>query len=403
MNREKTAAMLDALTQLAMVGFVGSLTVSIAFTQTSLGIGWIAWLLKCLVEKRWNGFKTPMDFGFGLFLAVALLSSAFSLSPGESFLSLKKFYLLSAVYFIGYNIKNSGRMLELIRLFLLVTALTGIYGLIMFAFGYQPRLLATQGMAMTSGGIFMMAGLLSVAWHQYSFASIDKPDRILSIVSSGMLFVCLILTRTVSSWFGFIIGIFTSLKTWGKRAIVMGLALVMLAGVLVGVKNLRWSFMLFYGNKSTSWDMRLSMWRMGWDLIKERPMLGTGTVDLGHLLKDKMTPADELVWQNIPIGGHLHNNFIHIAVTMGLLGLSAFIFMWVSVFAMVIKLIGSKSHMIATFARGIFTVVIGFLISGLAEWNFGDSEVVTILWFVVGLALSAWHLEKTDENHSKYA
>lgn len=401
MNKDKTANFLDQTTQLAMVGFVASLPVSIAFTQSSLFVGWVAWLVKCLVEKKWNGFKTPLDLGFGLFLASALLSTVFSLSPWESFSSLKKFYLLSAVYFIGFNVKSPARLLELAKLFLMMTALTGVYGLVMFGFEYQPRLLATQGMAMTSGGIFMMAGLLAVAWYQYSFTSGDKLNRILSLISCGMLFVSLVLTRTVSSWFGFIAGVFASFKTWGKRAIVLGLALVMLASVLIGVKNLRWSFMLFYGNKSTSWDMRLSMWRMGWDLIKEHPVVGTGMVDLGLLLKAKMTPADELVWQNIPIGGHLHNNFIHIAVTRGLLGLTAFIFIWVSIFAMLIKLIRSKSHITVIFARGIFSVVIGFLINGLAEWNFGDSEVVTILWFVAGLSLSLWHLEKINENHTK--
>lgn len=403
MNREKTAAMLDTLVQLAMVGFVGSLPVSIAFTQTSLGIGWIAWLLKCLVEKRWNGFKTPLDLAFGLFLTSAVLSTTFSLSPWESFMSLKKFYLLSAAYFIGVNVKSPERLLELIKLFLLMTALTGVYGLVMFGFGYQPRLLAAQGMAMTSGGIFMMAGLLSLAWHRYQAQFLDKWGRARSLTALALLFICLVLTRTVSSWFGFITGFPALIRSWKRRTAVFLLVGLLLAGVYYSANNYQMSFKLYSGNKATSWNMRLSMWRMGWELIKERPMLGTGTVDLGHLLKDKMTPADELVWQNIPIGGHLHNNFIHIAVTRGLLGLSAFIFIWVSIFAMLIKLIGSKSHMIAIFARGIFTVVIGFLINGLAEWNFGDSEVVTILWFVVGLALSAWHLEKTNEKHSKYA
>ena len=388
MNKDKAANFLDQTTQLAMVGFVASLPVSIAFTQSSLFVGWVAWLAKCLVGKKWNGFKTPLDLGFGLFLVSALLSTAFSLSPWESFISLKKFYLLSAVYFIGFNVKSPERLLELVKLFLGMTALTGVYGLVMFGFGYQPRLLAAQGMAMTSGGIFMMAGLLSLAWHRYQSQFPGKWGRALSLAVSALLGGCLLLTRTVSSWFGFVMGIPALIRSRWKRAVILAFTGLLLAGVYYSANNYQMSFKLYSGNKATSWNMRLGFWRMGWQLIKERPALGTGMIDLGLMLKGMRTAEDEKLWLGAPMGGHLHNNFIQIAATRGFTGLAAFLFMWYSVFAMAAKLMRSRSRLAAIFAGGILAALVGFQVNGLAEWNFSDSEVVTIVWFLTGLLLA---------------
>ncbi len=393
MDKIKMTNFLDQAIQLALVGFVASLPVSIAFTQSALFAGWLAWLLKCAVDREWNGFKSPLDLGFGLFLVSALLSTTFSLSPWESFISLKKFYLLTAVYFVGFNIKSTDRLLELIKLFLMMTALTGVYGLVMFVFGYQPRLLAAQGMAMTSGGIFMMAGLLSLAWHRYQPQFPGKWGQAQSLAVSALLGGCLLLTRTVSSWFGFVMGFPVLIRSWWKRTVLLVLTGLLLAGVYYSANNYQLSFKLYSGNKATSWSMRLGFWRMGWQMIKERPVLGTGLIDLGQILKGMRTAEDEKLWLGVPMGGHLHNNFIQIAATRGFTGLAAFLFMWYSVFAMAVKLMRSSSRLTAIFAGGILAALIGFQINGLAEWNFSDSEVVTIVWFLAGLLLALYRLD----------
>lgn len=407
MNRIKLVNILDQTVHLAVVGFVASLPVSIAFTQSSLFAGWVAWLAKCLVEKKWNGFKTPLDIGFGMFLVSALLSTAFSLHPWESFTSLKKFYLLSVVYFIGFNVKNPARLLELIKLFLGMTALTGVYGTVMFVFGYQPRLLAAQGMAMTSGGIFMMAGLLSMSWHQYQTQFSGRWGWVRSLVILIIVSGCLLLTRTVSSWFGFVIGSPALIRSKWKRTGLIVFTVLLLASSFYTIKNYDKSFLLFSGNKATSWSMRLGFWRMGWQMIKNRPVLGTGMIDLGQIMRGMRTSEDEKLWLGTPMGGHLHNNFIQITATRGFIGLAAFLFMWFSVFVLAAKLMRFRSRLTSILAGGITASLIGFQVNGLAEWNFSDSEVVTIAWFLTGLLLVLHRfnidgaLKNDQEDHEK--
>lgn len=391
MDKEKLIHILDRTVQLALVGFVGSLPVSIAFTQSALFAGWLAWLMKCAVERKWHGFKTPLDLGFGLFLISALLSSAFSVSPGESLLSLKKFYLLSAVYFVGFNIKSRDRLLELVKLFLSMAALTGVYGMVMFALGQQTRLLGTQGMALTSGGIFMMASLLSWAWYRQQSQGSLGPKRGLALGISALNLSALLLTRSVSSWFGLVSGIPLLLRRWWTRAVLLVLAVLLLAGVFYAASNLRLSFVLFYGNKASSWNMRISQWRMGWDMFRERPVLGTGMVDLGQMQRERMNDSDREIWKASPTVGHLHNSLIQIAVTRGLLGLATFLFMWYSIFALAARLMKQGPAWPGILASGVAAALAGFQVNGLAEWNFGDSEVVTVAWALTGLLL-AMHL-----------
>ena len=45
---------------------------------------------------------------------------------------------------------------------------------------------------------------------------------------------------------------------------------------------------------------------------------------------------------------------------------------------------------IAITSLSIFTA---FLINGLFEWNFGDQEIMILVWLSIGLAISAFNLE----------
>ncbi|MDI6740193.1 MAG: hypothetical protein QME74_07500, partial [Candidatus Edwardsbacteria bacterium] len=227
---DRLSAKLDAVVQAAIVGFVGAMPVSIAFTQSALGIAWIAWLAKCLVEKKWRGFRTDLDLAIGLFFAACLAATVFSIHPLESLIGLKKFYLTSAVYLAAFNVRSLRRFQELLGLLVGMTALTGLYGIPYYFFAHQERLLSTQGMAMTSGGIYMMIALLALAlaWRYWT-------QSLLRAASGGAAIVAvaaLALTKTVSSYAGWLFGLITLLFS-AKRAVVAVIVVVLSAGLLL--------------------------------------------------------------------------------------------------------------------------------------------------------------------------
>lgn len=91
----------------------------------------------------------------------------------------------------------------------------------------------------------------------------------------------------------------------------------------------------------------------------------------------------------------MHNDFLQIAVQTGVVGLVAFCALLVSFFALIGRNLkrdlGSGDR---AWTVGALGALAGFVVNGLFEWNFGDAEVVTLLYIVIAanLAIGLEHL-----------
>lgn len=85
---------------------------------------------------------------------------------------------------------------------------------------------------------------------------------------------------------------------------------------------------------------------------------------------------------------HFHNNYLNILIEAGWLSL----FLFILFFFFLLKSAFQKSSN-NVIALGLFSAISAFLIAGLVEYNFGDSEVLMMLFVSCGLLLS---IERTD-------
>jgi len=89
--------------------------------------------------------------------------------------------------------------------------------------------------------------------------------------------------------------------------------------------------------------------------------------------------------------GHMHSTPIQIALERGLPALGCFLWWFAAFLALLWQLTGREArapdHLLAGISLGIFGATIGFLLSSLVHYNFGDSEVVMIVYFLMGLAV----------------
>ncbi len=79
-------------------------------------------------------------------------------------------------------------------------------------------------------------------------------------------------------------------------------------------------------------------------------------------------------------------------VDSGLVGLGAFLFLfWVILRAgwQAYRLLPTEAEPLRSLALGGTLGVLGFLLGGLTQYNFGDAEVVIIFWAAAGLAMRA--------------
>jgi len=137
--------------------------------------------------------------------------------------------------------------------------------------------------------------------------------------------------------------------------------------------------------------MRKVLWKGGLEIFKDHPLTGCGfkCVDLIHTQYPDPT-------------GHIsrlrgmHNNFIQLAVDTGILGLSAWLSIWVCFFLIMYKraknLASDQSS--KWVIAGSSAAVIAFLAGGCFESNFYDSEVAMLLYFIMALPFADPNTDK---------
>ncbi len=135
---------------------------------------------------------------------------------------------------------------------------------------------------------------------------------------------------------------------------------------------------------------RMNQLRVAFKIFSEHPIFGVGNIDFNETYKKYREPFDKYTY------GHLHNNYTHILATLGIFGFIIFIILLIKIFFIHIETIrlSHNRNFYNVLAKGLFAAFIGICVSGLFEYNFGDHEIATMLWFVVGMSLTIQRLMK---------
>ncbi len=127
---------------------------------------------------------------------------------------------------------------------------------------------------------------------------------------------------------------------------------------------------------------RLTMWfKIAPALIRENP----AGIGFGCLTNEKMKQVFRRVEPN---RNHLHANWAQVLVEMGWVGLGLY-FLWMGKVLLSYQAWMRRSRTLTVQERGIasvaFALLVGLLLNGLVEYNFGDTELMFIYAFIFGL------------------
>jgi O-antigen ligase len=78
---------------------------------------------------------------------------------------------------------------------------------------------------------------------------------------------------------------------------------------------------------------------------------------------------------------HLHDSPLQIAVERGLPGLAAWVAIWVAFFSAAVRVLrrlGPADAVARAMVWGSIAAIVAFLVAGLFEYNFGDTEVLLV-------------------------
>lgn len=213
----------------------------------------------------------------------------------------------------------------------------------------------------------------------------NRTALLLLAATAGLVFA-LALTVTRGSWIGFAVSVAVMLLLSVSRRtalIVVGCSLpLVLAGVFLLQQQRRIGF-FDSTDQSTSW--RQIVWREGFNLLISKPrhlLFGVGIDSIkGHwrewgLFDNGRQPV-----------GHMHSNLLQIALERGIPALIVWLLLFVLYVRMLWRLVRETTDFARGVALGALGGTLGFFTSGMVHYNWGDSEVVTVFYFIMGLAL----------------
>ena len=215
----------------------------------------------------------------------------------------------------------------------------------------------------------------------------------LILAGAFLLFtVALGMTLTRAAWLALALGcavqVWFHIRHWAVRLLLP--AALVLAVLATNVAMHRWRGTGLIDLSDPGTDYRILMWTDGLRLMGEHPWFGVGM----NSVRDAWWRFDLAAYRKYPLRSHFHSTPIQLGVEMGIPVLLSWIAFMASYWLMLVRLVARAREQSACGGRayglalGILGGTAGFLASSLVHYDFGDSVVVFLFWFLTGIALA---------------
>jgi O-antigen ligase len=139
------------------------------------------------------------------------------------------------------------------------------------------------------------------------------------------------------------------------------------------------------------------MLNVGARMIRDHPWFGVGPERIreefpryyqgNDLVFDRTRVTAQRDGADVFYYGHLHSNVLQIAAERGLLCLTAFFWLLLELYRSLIRRLKASDEASRWMPLSALAALTGFVVSGFFEYNFGDSEVLLLLLFIVSIPL----------------
>ncbi len=388
-----------------LVAFSASL--SISSSQIGLGIIIIYWILLMIREKRFIMADTPMARPILYYLAALVISSLFGGGIFRNLVSIAHNHWIILIFFATVTFINDTNTIKK-----LVYALLG-GAVVASLYGITQGLLGGLDIIRPVGEKIIIGDAIGFFDHHLTYAEVLLFSIFLSLslllffrgrdgrnrggrhyvwgsfyLLTFLLFVvALLFSQTRSSWIAFLAAMFLMPLAAGKRRVtIVCLALLLAFMALLYLPQFRArAYSIATATSMPEGDPRYFIWKTGLKIFRENPIVGVGPDNWPQAVAPyaDVTPI---------ISNHAHNNLIHQAATAGIIGLIAFIYIWVVLFREgfnIYRNVSDDDYFIKGLILGGLAGIAAFHVAGLFECSFNDSEVAMVLWLVTGVIFAA--------------
>ncbi len=401
----------DRLRPFVLGAFALALPLGIAAQQCALGLLAGLFVVECVRARRMP--TSPLDVPLALFLAALLLSTGFCPEPVRSLKAYDRLWIVTAFFATYHLTRTSADVERLVRITVASAAVVAAYGIVQhftgvdfartllgksadvdpfwLGTGYRTKGLHPSGITYAHNVLFPLT-LATV----YGLADgMAARRRALVAVGWTLMVLALVFSATRGVWIAFAVVLVLAGCVRGGKAGVAALAgLVVLVGLLIGMdagirERARSGFDLAANVPRTQ------IWRANVDMARERPLLGWGYGSYKHVRQQFYER-----YADVDTTAHAHNNFLQTLVDGGALALATFL----GIFGRMLTA-GWRGYRATrpgdeptrSLILAATLAIVGFLVGGLTQYNFGDAEVVVYLWFTAALLLRLTTLALPDQ------
>jgi len=380
----------------ALLGaYVVGLGLSITLSQTALALLTLLWLGRVWRRETRDAMSWPLWQPVLALGAVCVVSALSAPHPGAGLVACKKLLLVAALYVLADeldSVKQAERLLSGLALAVAAAAVAGLlqvnlcpgpeadYGSPAWLYHRCARARGFFSSYMTLAGVLSLTLLISLP--RLLLDATFRPWWLTAAWSTSLLGLAATYTR--GAWIGFASG---GLALWPairrRRWLLTVGFLLMGVAVLAGPRHLRERALTMTDPDDVTVKERTYMWRSGVTMWREHPWLGVGPGGVKRDYRNYALP--EALRKRT---GHLHNSALQTLVETGVAGLLAWLWLWAAFFRVAVRLLrrlpataGSERALLA----GSIAAIAGFLVAGMTEHNFGDSEVVMLAWTIMAM------------------
>lgn len=353
----------------------------------------------------------PLSAGCWLvFAVVAVIVSAWGLNPALSFRKLYKLIWFMGIPVAATLITTRVRLLTLLKAYVYGAGVLALDILVLrtwAAWQAGQKAIVAGGRAdlwwqiidrgsMTHGQVLMvaltaLAGLLTIRVQQRPSASADEPvfektpvtfSRFFCWGMPALLTAAMVLNFKRGSWVATGIVMVALLALTGRRwrvaALVIGVAvLALLPPVQQRMANLRSELTLAHGGRLVMWT------KIAPTLIREHPFgIGYRALD-ERLMQETAHRLQVTVEKN---RNHVHSNPLQIMVSTGWIGLAVYlVWMGVGLHRSFGCGVGLKDRADRALRLTLAMMLLGLILNGMVEYNFGDAELVLAYGLIFGM------------------
>ncbi len=430
--------LLDKIIYVGLIVLAAVLPLPIPFISIVSAVLLSAWVCRMVLTKG-EGFKTSsLRIPIFIFLGITFLSVVFSIDFVRSIKGLKRELWVLMFFLIISSVKDIKQLKEMIKWFILGTFIVALFAIFQYILGinrvadkievpfkilshlpkkilrflslYDQRVTGSRDHPISFAEGLSMGGILISSL--FLFAKFYKKKKIYLGLGLSVLSLSLIFTYSRGAWLGAIAGL-VFIEIIGIRSffpsssrikkILLPATLIMLIFIVLissGIAFFRGGakYSAFSRAKNFCDSERIYMWKSGWEMFKDYPVIGLGLKNVSLVYPAYRSPAAIIKSQ-----GHLHNNFIQIAVERGILGLAAFIILLGACLkkglGVYFKISKTKRYEKAV-VLGCLGAVLTFIVSGLTEYNYGDSEILGLFWFMMGIIVVIGKQEELSDRMS---